>query len=509
MKSNLKLVLSLLLLFSLTVLTLISCQSTYGNTNPTQSQSADGQTLADSELEQTTEPPEFTPDDGVDYGGYKFRILGYDGEATGTWQIAAISEIIAEEEIGEPIHDAFYRRNRQVEALYNIEFGIVPVTYPNRGDFDTKFRKAVMAGDDQFDSAFMLGSSIPTALSRKDAAYDLSDIPALDLTKSWWDQNSVKDMSIGGTLSAVIGDVNFYSAIAPLVLYTNKKLMRENEAGDLYQLARDGKWTWDVMYSISKNVTKDLNGDGAITQDDQIGLAYQANNLFEAVNSAGEYITPKNTNDIPEYAPNMDRIAGIVEKVATFFRDKNASLSSEDIKGVDSVFFGFIMPKFRDNEIMFNVFQLLFSFELRSMEADFAILPFPKYDENQKNYNSILSAAWSTFTVIPTTCSDVERAAAILQAMGYYSQQYVMPAYYDITVTNKLLRDDDAAEMMDIILKNRVIDLAALYNWGDLYNVFLGIARSGDYGTLVSQLEKTEPKINKAIEKTLSELEGG
>ena len=265
----------------------------------------------------------------------------------------------------------------------------------------------------------------------------------------------------------------------------------------------------DVMYSISKNVTKDLNGDGAITQDDQIGLAYQANNLFEAVNSAGEYITPKNTNDIPEYAPNMDRIAGIVEKVATFFRDKNASLSSEDIKGVDSVFFGFIMPKFRDNEIMFNVFQLLFSFELRSMEADFAILPFPKYDENQKNYNSILSAAWSTFTVIPTTCSDVERTAAILQAMGYYSQQYVMPAYYDITVTNKLLRDDDAAEMMDIILKNRVIDLAALYNWGDLYNVFLGIARSGDYGTLVSQLEKTEPKINKAIEKTLSELEGG
>ena len=254
MKSNLKLALSLLLLFSLTVLTLISCKSTYtyGNTNPTQSQSADGQTLADSELEQTTEPPEFTPDDGVDYGGYKFTILGYDGEATGTWQIAAISEIIAEEEIGEPIHDAFYRRNRQVEALYNIEFGIVPVTYPNRGDFDTKFRKAVMAGDDQFDSAFMLGSSIPTALSRKDAAYDLSDIPALDLTKSWWDQNSVKDMSIGGTLSAVIGDVNFYSAIAPLVLYTNKKLMRENEAGDLYQLARDGKWTWTLCIASQK-----------------------------------------------------------------------------------------------------------------------------------------------------------------------------------------------------------------------------------------------------------------
>ena len=451
-------------------------------------------------------PPEFIPVEGADYGGYKFRILGYDGADKGLWQIMHISEIIAEEEIGEPIHDAIYARNREVEALYNIEVAVVQTTvYPE--DFTPKFTKAVMAGDDVFDAAFLRGANLPAALSTKNMAYDLFTIPSLQLSSSWWDQNSIKAMSIGGKINAIIGDVNLYAAISPLAVYANKKIMADNDVGDLYKVVKDGKWTWSLMHDIAKSVTKDLNGDGVIDKDDQIGLFMQYFHLQSAINSAGEYITPKNSDDIPEYAPNIDRIAGLAEQVVTFFKDKNSTIAAEQISGYSNQFYDFILPKFRDNQILFHINQLLFSFDLRSMDADFAILPFPKYEESQEKYGSIAASWWSTYTVVPVTCDNVERTANILDAMGYYSQKYVMPAYYDRTVTGKLLRDDEAAEMMDIILKNRIFDLAELYNWGNINGTLNNISSSGKPETIVSQLEKIENQITRAIQKTLDGLE--
>jgi len=502
----------MLLLILILAAIAVSCSNPGGpapeNQSPDPNQAPQNGGGGDSD-EQSDEPPEFTPAEGIDYGGYKFRIFGYDGEAKGTWQVAAISEIIADEETGDPINDAIYRRNREVEALYNIEFGLVPVTYPNRGDFAAKFTRAVLAGEDLFDAAFMLGDSLPAALSQRDTAHDLFTLPALDLSKSWWDQNSKKAMSIGGKLSAVIGDVNFYSAIAPLAIFANKQLMQDYGVDNLYKLVRDGKWTWDAMHDIMKKVTKDLNGDGVIDKNDQVGLFAQYVHLYPAVTSAGEYMAVKNSADIPALAPNAERAAAVSEKVGAIFKDSNTTVIADDITaGYGNVFFEFIMPKFRDGEIMFHVNQLLLSFELRSMDADFAILPFPKYDEAQAGYGTVISPAWATYTVVPITCADTDRASNILQAMGYYSQKYIMPAYYSVTVTNKLMRDEDSIEMMDIIFGNRQFDLAYLYNWGDINGMFNSMASSGRADQFVSQIERIEGRINSAIQKTLDMLEG-
>jgi hypothetical protein len=507
-KTNLNRVISIILILFLTVFTLISCQSPNNNTTPTQSPSPDAQTPPDSEQAAQPEKSEFTPVEGADYGGYRFRILGSDGKATGTWQAAAISEIIAEEETGDPINDAFYKRNREIESLYNITFDIVPVTYPNRDDFAAKFTKAALAGDDLFDAAFVLGVSLPKILSRNNITFDLLTLTSLDFSKSWWDQNSVKSMSVGGKLNSVIGDVNLYSAFATVCVFAHKQLMQDYSVPNLYQLVREGKWTWDIMYDIMKSAVKDLNGDGIINKDDQVGLFMQHLHLYDSITSAGEYIAPKNEEDIPVFAPNMDKITAIADKLVPIFNDKNSAVESGAVTGYNNAFFDFIMPKFRDGEMMFHINQLMLSFELRNMEADFAILPLPKIDETQANYGSVISQWWSTFTVIPITCTDTDRTGNMLEAMGYYSQQYVMPAYYNITVTNKLMRDEDSIEMIEIMFKNRRYDLAYYYDWGSIQSVLTGVSSSGNPGTIVSQLEKAEPKINTAIQKTLDELIG-
>ncbi|MCL2815434.1 MAG: hypothetical protein FWD23_12610 [Oscillospiraceae bacterium] len=508
MQMNLKRAISIVSIISIVLLLLIVTAALTSCGNSKTDDSDDVKQTTDQNQppsEEQAAQPEFTPVEGADYGGYKFRILGYDGADKGLWQIMHISEIIAEEEIGEPIHDAVYRRNREIEALYNVEIACVVTTcYPE--DFVPKFTKAVAAGDDTFDAAFLRGANLPV-LSTKNMACDLYTIPSLQLSKSWWDQNSVGAMSIGGKLSAVISDANLYSAIAPIVVFANKKLITDNDIGDVYKLVRDGKWTWDVMYDIAKSAAKDLDGDGVITKDDQLGLVMQHLLLQAGINSAGEYITPKNEEDIPVFAPNIAKIAGMAEKLVAFFSDKTVTVSAESMTGYSNQFYDFILPKYCNNQILFFVNQLLFSFNLRDMEADFAVLPLPKYDENQDKYGSVTASWWGTYTVIPITCTDTGRTANILDAMGYYAQKYVMPAYYDRTVTNKLLRDDDSAEMMDIIMKNRVFDLAELYNWGNINGILAGISNSGKSDTVVSQLEKIESKVNSDIQKTLATLQ--
>ena len=457
---------------------------------------------------ETTAASEFKPIAGLNYDGYEFRILDYDGSIQG-WYAGMINEVAPPEENGDPINDSIYRRNIEVEELYNIKISIVPVADDSPAIVTSFFTKAILADEDLFDAVFLSGSAINGALNSKNMAYNLLTIPSLDLERSWWDQNSVKAMSIGNYLSAVIGDHNFYSAVAPEAIYVNKKLMKDYSIENLYQVVKDGKWTWDVMYDNMKKVAKDLNGDGIFNQEDQLGLECQSTRLYPAVNNSGEYITPKNKDDIPVLTKNLERISNIVDKVVPILRDTTTTVTSENIKGTfKNVYFDFIMPKFANNEILFHIDQLLFTFELRNMEADFAILPYPKFEESQSSYYSTISYWWSRFTVLPITCNDTERAGNILNAMGYYSQKHIMPAYYDISITNKLVRDEDSLDMINIILSNRIHDLANLYDWGGIRTLFGSIAVSGKANTFMSEFAKIETKVTAGIEKTLNQLMG-
>ena len=45
---------------------------------------------------------------------------------------------------------------------------------------------------------------------------------------------------------------------------------------------------------------------------------------------------------------------------------------------------------------------------------------------------------------------------SVLQALAVLSAYYITPAYYEITITGKGLRDEESAEMLDIILRHRI-----------------------------------------------------
>ena len=97
------------------------------------------------------------------------------------------------------------------------------------------------------------------------------------------------------------------------------------------------------------------------------------------------------------------------------------------------------------------------------MDTDFGILPLPKYDENQEKYETL---NWSGFMVIPATAGDLEMVGTVVENLGYLNDKIVLPAFYEILLGQKISRNEESSQMLDIIFEGSVYDLGkqALHN---------------------------------------------
>ena len=75
---------------------------------------------------------------------------------------------------------------------------------------------------------------------------------------------------------------------------------------------------------------------------------------------------------------------------------------------------------------------------------DFGYLPYPKYDENQKDY-----IVWSAggLLAIPNTASDISRTGAVVEALSAASTKYIKDAFVEKYIEGKVLRDEESVEI--------------------------------------------------------------
>ena len=92
------------------------------------------------------------------------------------------------------------------------------------------------------------------------------------------------------------------------------------------------------------------------------------------------------------------------------------------------------------------------------------------------------------------------RTAAILEALAAESKYTLKPAFYDISLKGKMIRDEESEEMLDLIFDSKIYDLGWLYQIGgyneEIMNLFRN--RKSDF---VSMYEKREAKALKDIDK--------
>ena len=476
------------------LLSVFSCgEKTENSGNNSQTDNSDSFNTEENPVENNnSESGKQLPDlPDINFEGYEFKIYS-QGPAYNEW---ASYDIGAEDENGEPINDAVYKRNLFVEEKYNVK--IVEVK-SSAWDMESQVKKSVSAGDNSYD-AVATGMDAQANLAVGGNLIDLKQIQHLDLSKKWWDQKANVDLTVGNKLFFTVGDLFIMDNDATWLVIFNKELIKELALENPYDIVRNNKWTFDKLLDMCKGVSKDLNGDGVMDREDFYGNVSQGENMTAYYLAAGEKYVKKDSDDLPFTAMNTERSILVIDKIYDLMYDNTISYNYWDLS--DSEPFKITQKMFENNQAVFKITALQLVIRMRNMETNFGLIPMPKFEETQKEYAHYVHPIASALSV-PVTNPNMDRTGILLEALAAESYYTVRPAYYEISINGKFLRDEESIEMLDIILDTKVFDLAKCFGWNSLGSVLEDMYRPKKRD-FVSTYEKKFNSYEKAIAKTI------
>lgn len=373
----------------------------------------------------------------MDLDGYQYRVLIFDKGNTEGYNNVWRAWIDVNTENGETLNDAAYRRNLEVEERLNTE--IVCIEQGDFGQTVPIVQKSVMAGEDAYD--FVILQNDRTAISRlfsEDCLLDVNTIESIDLSKPYYLQSVQDVFNLNGHQYLVSGDA-LCTLYSHSYVWTNMDLWGQYDLEDPYELVRSGKWTLDKCFSLIKDTYQDVSGNGKADKDDFFGLTGLPATLTYCFHSSGGtlYQAEENGYSFPVTSErNIDILTRLVQEMDNpdcFFKFTSSSTYNQPYQE------GRAILHFTGSGITM----------LRDVNFHAGLLPFPKFDEAQEQYYSILAGA---IAGIPITVADAEVTGAVTEALFSASSRYLKPAFIQTYVEQKVLQDEGSQEMFALIM---------------------------------------------------------
>ena len=448
-----------------------------------------------SQLEYESAVPE-----DVRFNGETFSILSREDNA---FSDPLQFEVAADESSSDVVNQAVYERNLVVEERFGIEIKNYAIAgqYDVKDDFQTTFINSILSGAGEYDlilgqQAYMAETGI------QDYFTNIYDLPYLkdNLDAEYYIQDLVDELTIDGKMYYLVSDYCLTYWDNLWVMFYNKQLAENYNIENLYDLVRNGEWTFDKLVELSRGMYNDLNGDNWPGEEDQYGFIIDIDNTPPSFFAVFDNLpTTKHDDGTVEMTVDQGKMVSILEKFISFkqsecvYYDSIHSNKIQDDNPLDIMFSG--------DRALFYTSVLYKARKFRSMETDFGIIPMPKWDENQTDYYTESFDHYSVI-MVPIDCQNKEKAGAVIDVLSAISYSTVLPAYYDVALKNKFARDEDSAEMLDIIRENVKVNFGLFFD-------SLDIARSmrvlvpQDNTNYVSFYASNEKMYNRNIKKVL------
>ena len=448
------------LIFALTFISFVSCKS---------------DSLKEADItESTTESvrSELAPEDrsalddleAFDFGGYEFKI------ANRVWAGFADYRLDFEELTGDPYNDAVFNRNRAIEDRFN-------VTITTIHDFGDP-RRILLSGINDYD-LFTHRADHAFTFAAEGLLNSIDKLKYIDLSKTYWNEFITNQMTIMNKKFFAIGSFNFSFYDLVIVLLFNKQLVQDYGLENPFDLVKSGAWTYDKFTELSKTATFDLNGDGEMDKNDAWGYTCRPNEVLPGLwVGGGVTAAVKDANDIPQNAMGTEKFLNVIDKIYNMIYGENIYFKTD------------LPDMFINGNVLFNESSPHKLLALRAMETDFGIIPYPKLDEKQENYYSLVTGGEVFFTALSASEDDLDRASIILEAMACESLKTCIPAYYDNILKTKLVRDQESEEIIDMLFSHRVFD------W--LYSVWTAEIIDGPLLTMFESKNNTLVSLNES-----------
>ena len=483
-----KRILTLILAALLVCLPLAACSERGEDGVPADAQNpaADGEIAEILETEET-EVPDNLPN--VKYDGYTYHVASYS------------EDIGVEEETGEVLNDALFRRDKAVEERFDIL--LEGVKYEDYNAATEAVKQAVTAGTNDFDCAFLHMVSASSAASNG-YFYSLDLLDAVDPSKPWWDSDCVDAFTVAGHMKLICGMPLPNAMLRSSCLAFNKNRFDDYGIEYPYATVDAGEWTLDALYEVTKDMTRDLDGDGKIVEtNDFFGLtSWYLDSPYSFYYGAGGKIVTKDADGVPVLNDDLDFNTAVYEKIYRVIYE-NQSNYHTDINTYSEAYKTFVQGRALFCEASLAHFK---GEDFREMEDDYGVVPMPKYDTAQSQYMSFVNGA-ACMVAVPASVEDPVRTGVLLEGIASESWRSVREALFEITAKAKSARDADSTRMMDLVMENRVFDLGYSHLYDQGYVHFVRDLLSSGKTDVASTLQKNRKVMEKVLTKLIEAYE--
>ena len=238
------------------------------------------------------------------------------------------------------------------------------------------------------------------------------------------------------------------------VLAVNKELAENYRIDTPYDSVVDGDWYLDDLIGLIKDFPNDLDGNGTIDDGDLHGFVTSYyGHLGMQSDLVGTVIT-KDKDGMLSFVDSTERIVGITEKVSQLLSHGTDKYGATNDYGVDL---------FKENKAIFMFCEMrnLYT-QVRETDIVYGILPFPKYDETQKEYRS---SGCDIYWAVPLTASDdAEMIGTVVEALSCKNYNDVVPKIWELVLGRKLADSEEDTAMFNVIRDVQYVDIGYAFS---------------------------------------------
>jgi len=444
MKKILSLLLVLIMMFSMFACTNTDDQKESGNESQSDSASesqSDSAKESDSESESESAVETPTELEVKDLGGLTYV---YWGDNT--------VEFGKEDYDGTTITHALKEKIDYVEDTYNVDIKWKNISYELddiRNIVATKADECQLAGSY---AMWILRSSL------EGLYYNVRELPHFQFDSDAWSATTNDTLTINGIMHIMVNNIHASTYTGLRGMYYGKTLANELGLAHPYQAVLDGKWTWDMLYSMTEGVYQDIDEEPGASMNDRHGFVGNGA-YFGWMEGWGIENLVENDKGAVEFVFDAERVQSLIDILI-----KNLSGDhGYNIGWTEGTF-----PNFAEGRILFTFDHLNRNLQnpaegLSKCTTPCGILPMPKVDENQADYVAGFDAHGMA---IPVTVvkKNLEDVALVTEALNNAGLEFAAPVYFENMFKTRYSDTNEDAMMYDIIRKTSVISLSYLFD---------------------------------------------
>ncbi len=444
-------ILGFALILSVLPLTALSCATPAVN-NPYETASQSGGDSTAAETETTPETDVLDPYAGINLGGREIRIHTSINVVDNGNGMSSSNKYIegAETLNGDIVSDDVYERNMLIQEKLGCKLKFTQINQ-NYDKVLSSISVPVSSGEDFTDLIINDQYGLVRA-AYNGYLFNLLDEASYNSTFNFeddgWYYDYMKELTVSSTKMYLMAGDFFIDVLRNAhALYFNTNIYTNifGSPDGLYSLVESGGWTYEVLLEKIKNAYFDSNGSGTVDTADTFGIIMPGaeGSLYPFIFSSNIRSVTFSSDNVPTFITDIDEVSKLCDTIMGVYSSQGADFTQKTST---------IMQKFTSGEALFlNYFRIgdLEDGALRSMSG-VGLVPYPKLYENQSQYYTTVHDT-AEMGAIPKTCRIAGDVSILVQAMMRYTNEKVLPDYYETSLKLKYAQDEPSSRMIDII----------------------------------------------------------